>query len=223
MKLSKRLKYIAGLVNYRTLADIGCDHCLLPVYLAKEGRLDRAYATDKNAGPLSKARELVKSCGLEHVVDLRLGSGLFPVAGEGAMACVIAGMGGMTIIDILNENLDTAKSFKQLILSPERDLPAVRRFLHTNGFMISDEHIIIDGNIFYFIVEAVLGEERYEEDEYVFGRALPLKASPVFRQFIMEELNKTQRIYDNLPESIKIVSDELAKYKAICEKTLLNL
>jgi hypothetical protein len=60
VKLPERLLRIASYVPQSSLvADIGTDHALLPVYLARQGTCSRIIATDLQAGPLEAARSNV--------------------------------------------------------------------------------------------------------------------------------------------------------------------
>ena len=65
IRISKRLAAIGALVTTgNRLADIGCDHGYLPIYLIQRRRIPRAIAMDVRPGPLSKARENIEAYGL---------------------------------------------------------------------------------------------------------------------------------------------------------------
>uniref|UniRef100_UPI00402758DF tRNA (adenine(22)-N(1))-methyltransferase TrmK n=1 Tax=Eubacterium sp. TaxID=142586 RepID=UPI00402758DF len=54
-ELSSRLEAVASLVRKgSSLADIGCDHGYLPVYLVMNGIIENAVASDINDGPLKQ-------------------------------------------------------------------------------------------------------------------------------------------------------------------------
>lgn len=56
MQLSLRLSAVAGLVTRgNRLADVGCDHGYLPVYLYQKGIIPHGIAMDVRPGPLSRA------------------------------------------------------------------------------------------------------------------------------------------------------------------------
>ena len=58
IKLSDRLQMIADEIKKgETVADIGTDHGLLPIFLYESGRSPRVILGDINKGPLEKARE----------------------------------------------------------------------------------------------------------------------------------------------------------------------
>ena len=69
IKLTPRLSAAAQLVRQGcVLADIGCDHGFLPVYLLQSGKIKGAVASDVNEGPLRSCQLLVKECGFENKV-----------------------------------------------------------------------------------------------------------------------------------------------------------
>ena len=76
-KLSYRLQTIADQVSPgNRLADIGCDHGFVPIYLIQKGIIPSAIAMDVVEGPLSRAREHIRSAGLDDVITTRLSDGL---------------------------------------------------------------------------------------------------------------------------------------------------
>ena len=96
MKLTNRLQAAADLVPVcESMADIGTDHGYLPIYLVQEGRARRAIACDVNDGPLTRAREDVRSSGLSRQIGLRLGGGLAPLGKGEVDGVTICGMGGL--------------------------------------------------------------------------------------------------------------------------------
>ena len=52
---------------------------------------------------------------------------------------------------LLQDEEQTAKSFKELILSPQSELFDVRRYLASNGYLIEYEHMLCDEGKYYFI------------------------------------------------------------------------
>ncbi|MBQ2270169.1 MAG: SAM-dependent methyltransferase [Firmicutes bacterium] len=157
IKLSDRLQMIADEIKKgETVADIGTDHGLLPIFLYESGRSPRVILGDINRGPLEKARENIAlhfgagtldddgshACG--GALALRLGSGLEPVAFGETDAVVIAGMGGILMTEILGLDLNHTKSFKKLILQPRNGSHKLRWWLKQNGFVITAEHLVVE-------------------------------------------------------------------------------
>ena len=215
--ISKRLKTIGGMVEHKTLIDIGCDHALLPVYLLGLGIITKAIATDISAPSLKKGKENATTQGFAAHIDFIHADGMQGVDCTGFDTCVIAGMGGYSIISIL----DAAElSFKQLVLSPQRDVADVRKYLHSRGYSIYDEVMIEDGGKVYNIIDARQSNiaQSYSDAGYAFGEALINRKCPILREYIEKELRTTSHhLTGNLPQSrLK----ELASYKKFCEEVL---
>ena len=121
IKLSNRLLAVAKQVDKDArVADIGTDHGYLAVYLTINNISDYVIATDRAKGPLTSATQLVELLSLDTKIDTRLGDGLdVLLPGEADTIC-IAGMGGMTMIDILRSHPEIVGSVKKLILQPQR-------------------------------------------------------------------------------------------------------
>ena len=61
MRLSKRLRVVADMVKPgNAVADIGCDHGYLSVWLVREHIAAHAIAMDLREGPLSSAKEHIR-------------------------------------------------------------------------------------------------------------------------------------------------------------------
>jgi tRNA (adenine22-N1)-methyltransferase len=221
MELSERLKTIASEVRFRTLADIGTDHGYIPIYLAERGLIDKAAACDIKKGPLARAKENIKKHRLDGMIDLRLGGGLSPVKPGEFETAVIAGMGGMLLTEIIKASADCAKSFRQLVLQPQLDIPEVRKFLHTASFKINNEEMVPDENKYYNILSCSPGsDEIYDENDYLFGKILLRKKDPVLKNDILRKLKKTEKIIADMSTQKHIneaASQRLSELKAAAE------
>ena len=132
-----RLRAIAGMVTKgNRLADVGCDHGYLSIWLVSEKTVPSAIAMDVRPGPLSRARENITRYGLEDYIETRLSDGLAKLEpGEGD-TLVIAGMGGPLMERILKDGAKVREGFQELILQPQSDLPHFRHFLSEIGWEI---------------------------------------------------------------------------------------
>ncbi|MCL2573761.1 MAG: class I SAM-dependent methyltransferase [Defluviitaleaceae bacterium] len=210
-KISKRLHKIAGMVKCRTMADIGTDHGHLPIYLIQSGLADAALATDINTKPLERAERNIDTAGLSDQIKTLLCDGLDGVDSAKYAACVISGMGGGLIINILQRNIETSRSFEQLLLSPQRDVGDVRRFLHYNGFKINDELMLKEKGKYYNILDISVGtQDVYDEKGYVFGDILIRKKCEILREYMKIEIAKVNRIG----------REEQKKYLWVCMEVL---
>jgi len=156
VKLSKRLQTIASFVpSGSTVADIGSDHALLPVYLAERGRVSFAVAGEINAGPYEAADKQVKMAGLSNVVQVRLGDGLAVVEPGEVDVVTIAGMGGSLIAHILEEGQQKLGSVRRLILQPNVGEDQVRLWLMAHGWVLEDEVLLEEDGKYYEVLCAV--------------------------------------------------------------------
>ena len=77
MKISNRLKLIASFVDDNShVIDVGCDHALLSIFLAKTKNNIKVIASDVNEGPLEGARKNIKLYNLEDKIEIKLGDGI---------------------------------------------------------------------------------------------------------------------------------------------------
>ena len=194
-----RLRAIAGMVTKgNRLADVGCDHGYLSIYLVGERIVPSAIAMDVRPGPLSRARENISRYG-------RLSDGLTKLEpGEGD-TLVIAGMGGPLMERILNEGAKVREGFQELILQPQSDLPHFRHFLSEIGWEIVREEMIKEDGKFYPMMKVIHGEEEnilpdtpYTLEEW-FGGLLLERKHPVLKEYLDREL----RIRDEILEKLK--------------------
>jgi len=155
MSISKRLKFIAGLVTpgYRAV-DVGTDHGYVPVFLLREGICPGAIAVDVSEGSLQKAIDLGRRAGLEGKLDCRLSDGLRNVQPGEADCIIISGMGGILMRRILEEGLETVLSAKELILSPHRNPELILEFLELHGFFLTADEFIEDKKRGYRVFKA---------------------------------------------------------------------
>ena len=134
MNIGARLEAIAALVPQNcVVADIGTDHAYLPVWLMQKGLIKAAIAADIAEGPCRAAQTNIGMYGLKDKIEVRRGSGLSVLKTGEADGAVIAGMGGSTIVQILEESPDVAKALKFLIVQPMAGAPGLRRWAKTAG------------------------------------------------------------------------------------------
>ena len=154
LQLQPRLHCIAACVPQGArLADIGTDHGYLPVWLLQNGKIDFAIASDINAAPLEHARRTAQRYGVAARMDFRLCAGLDGIAPEEADTVAIAGMGGETIVAILQAAPWLRQSDRTLLLQPMTKAELLRPWLAENGYCIGQEHLVRDkGNIYAVMV-----------------------------------------------------------------------
>ena len=199
-ELSKRLSAIAAMVDHGArFADIGTDHGYLPIYLTEQGICPSSIAMDVKDGPLSRASTHVQEAGLERQITLRKSDGFEALKPGEADTAVIAGMGGLLMIRLLENGKETVRGMRQLLLSPQSEIGQVRRYLLEQGYRISREQMILEDGKYYVILEARPGNEEswtYIEEE--FGRHLLASGDPVVGAWLEKELLTQKTIKQTL-------------------------
>ena len=153
MKLSPRLELIRKMiVPCECLADIGTDHALIPAVAVREGLCSRSIATDIQAGPLERAKKTINQYQLTARIETCLGAGLQPIRMKNCDAFVIAGMGSMMMIDMLEKDEDVAKRAKYILLQPMHAQEKLRPWLQNHGYEILSEELAEEGKKHYQVI-----------------------------------------------------------------------
>ena len=153
--LDKRLLSCADYVRAGAVfADIGTDHGYLPIFLLKSGRIERAYLSDVNRGPLSSAERNARSEGLSKKCEFILADGASVLAGKGITDYAICGMGGELIARIIEDAPHLKEDGTRLILQPMTKQEHLRCYLASSGFSILDERFSFDSGKYYVTILA---------------------------------------------------------------------
>ncbi|MEE9385721.1 MAG: class I SAM-dependent methyltransferase [Nannocystaceae bacterium] len=167
-RLSARLACVAKyVIRGRAMADVGTDHAQLPVALVLGDLVPFAIASDRAAAPLLAAAETVRRAGVGGRVRLRQGDGLEVFAPGEVQTVVMAGMGGRTMVRILERGF--LGGVTRLVLQPQGGLVGLRRWCSQQGWWFVDEELVGEGGRHY-VVEVV---ERPGAAGTVAGRLLP--------------------------------------------------
>lgn len=197
IKLTNRLKSIADMVQKgERIADVGCDHGYIPVYLVGEGISPSAVACDINKGPLNSCSLLVKQYGLENKIKCVLSDGLKQVSSSDYDTVIIAGMGGELIADILSREKEIRD--KRLILNPMTHPELARKWLFDNGFTIDNDIIVPDGKYHYSVFTShYTGEISDKKDiDYFLGNIKDFSDKDYFLHLLNYLSNKQKSGFD---------------------------
>ncbi len=203
MKLSRRMEALSALVpSGCQLADVGCDHGYLPIFLCQTGRIPKALAMDIRKGPLARAEENIKKAGLTAQIKTRLSDGLKELRSGEANAALLAGMGGHLIVGILSQS-SLLEEIQALILQPQSDVALVRRWLRENGYFIVEEDMVLEDGKYYPMLRAERRQtppssSETEQLQDAFGPLLLRNKHPVLLDWIEKELAKTDRLLEQL-------------------------
>lgn len=200
LELTPRLMTAAQLVPCgAAVADIGTDHAYLPVWLLKQSKVRFAIAADLREGPLDRARLTAKEHNCRQNIDFRLCDGLSAVSPDEVDCIVIAGMGGETIVHILQSAPWTRDPRYTLILQPMSAQNDLRRWLWQQGFSVDEEQLVQEGDKLYCIIKASFGNATPMSlgEEWV-GRQTPKLDQPLRSELFRRLLDKTTRAIEGI-------------------------
>lgn len=153
LPISQRLLACCGYIDPGArVADVGCDHGYLSIYLLQTGLAARVYASDIRPGPLACARRNGEKYGLTEKLSFFLSDGLQSVPRD-FDTLVCAGMGADVIISILEAAPWLRSRQYKLILQCQSKSPALRRYVSETGWVIRRERVLRDGRFLYTVME----------------------------------------------------------------------
>ena len=152
LPISQRLLACAEFVKPgEKVADIGCDHGYLSIYLLRNGICPSVIAADVRQQPLLSAVRNAKKYGVSDKIQFYLSDGVQNVPRD--FDCLIcAGMGGDTMISILEAAPWLQNQSYRLILQCQSKAPMLRRYLSNCGWHIAEEAVLRDGKFLYTVM-----------------------------------------------------------------------
>ncbi len=204
--ISLRLNEICNLVDKNSIvADIGTDHGIIPMMLSKNCISKKIIATDISKNSLEKLeKKLILNDNITNI-ETRVSDGLDCLDEFEVDTIIISGMGGILIKEILERNLNIAKSSNYLILSPNNSLDVLRKFLYENNFFIEKEKDVFENQKYYQILKVKRGKDFYKNEyEYLYGKLLIKNKSENLKLFLENEIKK----YESILEKINIESKD---------------
>ena len=174
LTLPRRLQVCAGFVHAGDrVADIGCDHGYLSIHLLQSGKAASVIASDVRQKPLMSAVGNAEKYGVRDQIEFFLSDGLQKLPRDfDCMVC--AGMGGDTMISILEGAPWLKSSQYRLILQCQSKRPELRRYLSEQGWYIREESVLEDGRFLYTVMEVLWAPDapRLTPGQYWFPPAL---------------------------------------------------
>ena len=232
IELSKRMQSVADMIQpCDAVGDIGCDHAFVSIYLVEQLRAKRVIASDVRRGPIAIAKRNIEAMNLSDQIEIRMGDGLDTIVPGEVNAVVLAGMGGMLMIDILERGEEVVTRCDQLVLQPQSDIEKVRRYLAEKGYHLADEQMLIDAGKYYNLLD-VRVHEMVQKDEYdcskladdwcyMYGGSLLRKKDPVLRSWLVKRRDTTAGLINSLSgknteNAAKRLKTVKAEQKTIC-------
>ena len=193
LPISSRLLACAGFVAPGDrVADIGCDHGYLSIHLLTSGIASSVIASDINEGPLQSAVRNAEKYGVQDKIRFFLSDGVRNIPRD-FDTLVCAGMGGDTMIHILESAPWLKSNQYRLVLQCQSKTPMLRRWLSEQGWRITEESVLRDGRFLYTVMEVYWEPEypRLSVGEWYFPPALlenPSHEVPAYFKWVTEGL-----------------------------------
>ena len=212
--LSTRLEACCRFVNKGDrVADIGCDHGYLGIYLLKNGIASSMIEADINEGPLDAARRNAVKFAVKDKMTFHLSDGLQKIPRDfDCMVC--AGMGADTMMSIIHHASDWLKDPRyRLILQCQSKRPELRQWLYDEGFRINRETLAKDGKFVYSIMEVIFDP----------GHCISPAETYITKQLIEDNHPLLPEYYERVKNGVeltifglkKVNSDQLPIYESI--------
>lgn len=153
MNDKKRLMDIINLIDKgKNVIDIGTDHGLVPLYLAKNEISEDILATDISEKSLEKLK-LALDEETKKIIRTKVTDGFKNIKKAHNQIAIIAGMGANTIMDIIKDSLDFAKNLDYMILASNINTEKLRTFLSENDFEIINDFLSYENDKYYDIIK----------------------------------------------------------------------
>ena len=219
LPLSDRLFACAGFVTPGDrVADIGCDHGYLGIHLLTNGIARSIIASDVNEGPLQSALRNARKFGVADKMQFYLSDGVRNIPRDfDCMVC--AGMGGDTMIHILEAAPWLKQEQYRLILQCQSKTPMLRQYLSRQGWRINRETVLRDGRFLYTVMEVLWNPDTPEltTGQCYFPPALLQDASgevSAYYRWVVEGLRITTA-HQNIPEKKQALEELTALAEAL--------
>ena len=203
IKLSNRLNSLLKYIDLEdNLIDVGCDHALLGIYLQKNKLVNKVISSDIIDSAINGALDNSKK--YNEFIDIRLGDGLDTLEEKDNITCVlISGMGYYKMKHILKK--DKLKNVNKIIIQTNMKEYEIRKYIISLGYIIKEESIIKDKNIYYTNILFVKGNKKYSSKELLLGPYLLKNKDDMFYDYINNLINQTNIILKVIPKSYLIL------------------
>lgn len=215
MELSKRMQAVADMVlPGEVVADIGCDHAFVSIYLVENQIADRVIASDVRKGPVEIAKRNVAGRNLQDRIDIRMGDGLSTLFVGEADTIILAGMGGLLMLDILKRQEAVVCGCRQMVLQPQSDVEKVRAYVDEKHYYLASEKMLVDAGKYYNILDvrikndAEIGQTTefpFEASDrqrlfQKFGGRLLMERDAVLFDYIKKQVAVNKKLLDELKD-----------------------
>ncbi len=151
ISLSPRLLALCSMVEKGSyIADVGSDHCALPIYLFEKGVIKGAVAIENKKKPFERMKKAIEATTFPIIASLSNG---LEALNEEIDTVVLAGMGGNLIVDILKRGSAKLANVETIIVDAHNDRPKVTAFLANEGYHLTQNEFLCDASIYYDVMK----------------------------------------------------------------------
>ena len=227
MNDKKRLMDIIKLIDYgKNVIDVGTDHGLVPLYLAKNNISSNILATDISAPSLKKLEDQLDD-DLSKIIKTKVTDGFKGIEKEFNQIAIIAGMGGNTIVDIIDASIEFAQNLDYMILESNIATEKLRLFLYNNNFEIMRDFLSFENGKYYDILKVKYGNkkemkisdiyygfENIENKSQLLVKKLLIdcKKNQIFRENIIKN-SKNNDGLEKINERLKAIDEVYERWK----------
>jgi tRNA (adenine22-N1)-methyltransferase len=212
-RLSKRLLHICNLIKTNgCVIDVGSDHALVAINLLKRHRCRKVYNIEVSSKPLHNTiKNLINECLINKTENILCNGLQTNKILEKINTCIIAGMGGDKIVDILKHANKKIK-IDEYIFVPNTHANKLRKYLKSKNFKCIKEKIVFENKRFYQLIQVSKnkGIKIKNNDDILFG---PYNLKHISRNLI--NLTNERRKF--------IISNSLDKYNRNIKTELLQI
>lgn len=213
--LSKRLQAIQNMVPHSFVADIGADHGKLVISLVKSNQVLNAVAVENKIGPFNRLKKAIEDENLQDQIMALYSDGIKDIPND-VETVIIAGMGGFSILKILNQSKDKLQNIQTIIVDGHNAIPSLREGIIKLGYHIDGESMIYEDNVYYEIIKFVKGQKEYSDSDIEFGPILRKKKDSLFTN----KWNKRIGTIDSLLSKETLSEERVAELKKERERIL---
>jgi tRNA (adenine22-N1)-methyltransferase len=200
---SQRLQTLASLCpTHGPLVDIGSDHGQLLKILFLKGFNFPLYGSELSTSSFQSLKKSTE----DFPFRLYQADGLNQLPSE-VITLVIAGMGGLLIMDMLTKGSASLSKIQHLVLGPQRDVHKLRHWLGDHGWMITEEKFVLEADQGYPLLVAQRGQMKLNDIEASYGPILIKQRDPSFLNWLRLEqlsLSKALTLHDNKDKQTRL-------------------
>ena len=194
--LSPRLAAIAETIAPGSrVADVGSDHGLLPLWLVASDCAAHCIATEQTAELLARVARPPADAAWAQRLGYRAGDGLAAVHPEDRIdTVVLAGLGGRTIVRLLDAPAARNLAPRRLVLQPRSEPALTRLWLSEHGWRPAFERLTVERGRFHQTLAAGRGDDADLYRDPTLSREDLLDAGPLLVRSSAPEVARFWRL-----------------------------